>query len=94
MTSQTLFFPMKICYKTTNQDLEQFSQQIFVCFLTDKTLKGFDEGFLTGMILLDLQKAFDTIDHEILLQKLKSIKFSKGTIQWFRSYLIEQIFFC
>ena len=47
---------------------------------------------LTGMILIDLQKAFDTIDHEIFLQKLKAIKFSKETSQWFRSYLSERIF--
>ena len=60
--------------------------------LTDKVLKGSDEGLLTGMILIDLQKAFDTIDHEILLQKLKDIRFSKGTLQWFRSYLSERIF--
>ena len=52
-------------------------------FLTDKILKRFDEGLLTGIILIDLQKVFDTIDHEILLQKLKAIRFSKGTIRWF-----------
>ena len=60
-------------------------------FLTDKVLKGFDEGLLTG-ILIDLQKAFDTIDHEIMLQKLKAIKFSESTIKWFKSYLSERIF--
>ena len=61
-------------------------------FLTDKILKGFDEGLLTGMILIDLQKAFNTIDHEILLQKLKAIKFSESTIKWFKSYFSERIF--
>ena len=44
------------------------------------------------MILIDLQKAFDTIDHKILLQKLKTIRFSEGTLQWFRSYPSERIF--
>ena len=68
------------------------STNLCLSFLTDKILKGFDEGLLTGMILIDLQKAFDTIDHEILLQKLKDIRFSKGTLQWFRSYLSERIF--
>ena len=29
-----------------------------------------DKGFHTGMILVDLQKAFDTLDHTALLQKL------------------------
>ena len=44
------------------------------------------------MILIDLQKAFYTIDHEILLQKLKAMKFSESTIKWFKSYLSERIF--
>ena len=61
-------------------------------FLTDKILKEFDEGLLTGMILIDLQKAFDTIDHQILLRKLKAIKFSESTIKWFKLYLSERIF--
>ena len=61
-------------------------------FLTDKISIGFDEGLLTGMILIDLQKAFDIIDHEILLQKLKAITFSKGVLQSFKSYLPERIF--
>ena len=43
-------------------------------------LKGFDEGLLTGMIRIDLQKVFDTINHEVLLQKLKAIRFSEQSI--------------
>ena len=42
-------------------------------FLTGKISKGFDEGSLTGITLIDLQKAFNTIDHEVLLQKFKAI---------------------
>ena len=61
--------------------------------MTDKTLKGFDEGLLTGIILINLQKAFGIIDHEIFLQKLKAIRLSKETIPWFRFYLSERIFF-
>ena len=60
--------------------------------MRNKILKGFDEGLLTGMVLIDLQKAFDEIDHEILLQKRKAIRFSKETLQCFRSYLPDQIF--
>ena len=37
-------------------------------------------GLLTGMILIDLQKAFDAIDHYILLQKLPSPGFSNEVI--------------
>ena len=56
-------------------------------FLTDKILKRFDESLLTGIVLIDLQKVFDTIDHQNLLQKLKAIKFSEGT-----SYLSKRVF--
>ena len=44
------------------------------------------------MILIDLQKAFDTIDHQILLKKMKYLGFSKNTIPWFKSYLCERKF--
>ena len=61
--------------------------------LPHKILKGFDEGLLTGMVLIDLQKAFDTINYEILLKKLKTIGFSDKFIQWFWSGVFKQIFF-
>ena len=44
------------------------------------------------MILIDLQKAFDTIDHDVLLQKLYVIGFSKRTLNWFKSYLSNRSF--
>ena len=45
----------------------------------------------TGMILIDLQKTFDTINYKILLYKLL-IGFSKNTISWYESYLAERHF--
>ena len=47
---------------------------------------------MASMILIDLQKAFDTIDHNILMQKLYAIGFSKQSVNWFRSYLINRTF--
>ena len=45
-----------------------------------------------GMILIDLQKAFDTINHEIPLGKLHAIGFSEKTVAWFKSYLLDRAF--
>ena len=45
------------------------STDTFLSLLNDKILTGIDNGMLTGMILIDLQKAFDTIDHEIFFSK-------------------------
>ena len=61
-------------------------------YLTDKISNGFNSGLLTEMILTDLQKAFDTIDHYILLQKSRSLGFSNEVIDWLRSHLRSRKF--
>ena len=62
---------------------KKHSTDFCLSYLNDKTLKGFDKGMTTDMILIDLQKPFDTIDHDMLLQKLYGIGFSKHTVNWF-----------
>ena len=59
----------------------------YLSFLNDKIFKGFDDGLLTGVILIDLQKAFYMINHGILLKKLSITGFSDHTVKWFQSYL-------
>ena len=55
--------------------------------------QGSNEGLLTAMILIDLQEAFDTKNHQILFKKLKAIGFfAEGCLPWFQSYLSERIF--
>ena len=68
------------------------STDLCLSYLNDQILKGFDNGLLTGMILIDLQKAFDTIDHYIFLEKLKAISFCDDTVNWFHSYLNYRAF--
>ena len=43
------------------------------------------------MILIDLQKAFDTIDH-ILLLKMSLLEFSREVFDWYKSYLSSRNF--
>ena len=49
--------------------------------MNDKILNGFDGGSVTGMIVIDLQKTFDTINQDILLTKLGIIGFSDLTVK-------------
>ena len=71
---------------------KKHSTDFCLSYLNDKILKGFDRCMMTGRILIDLQKAFDTIDHDVLLQKLYAIGFSKYTVNWFKSYLSNRSF--
>jgi hypothetical protein len=51
-------------------------------------LNGIDQGKGAVLILLDLSAAFDTIDHDILLQRLDHGFGVKGTaLQWIKSYI-------
>ena len=59
--------------------------------LQDKVAKG-DSGLLTGMILINLQKAFDTIDHKIPIEKMKCMGFSNDVTKLFESCLSKRMF--
>ena len=45
-----------------------------------------DNGFLNGVVFIDLKKAFDTIDHEIILRKMSYFGADQETITCFQSY--------
>ena len=56
--------------------------------LLDKWLNSIDKGELA--IFFDLRKAFDVVDHELLLKKLSVYKFSNTSLNWIKSYLINR----
>ena len=56
--------------------------------LSDFVKHELAQGNLVGMVLIDLCKAFDTVDHGILLDKLRAI--GVGSCGWFESYLKDR----
>ena len=45
---------------------------------------------MTAFVLLDMSKAFDSVDHQILLRKIQSVGASTRALKWFNSYLINR----
>ena len=65
----------------------QYSTATTVIDVEDFILKNMDEGKVTGAIFLDLKKAFDTVNHILLLNKLKKFGIRDIELNWFKSYL-------
>jgi hypothetical protein len=53
-----------------------------------------DAGMINGVLFLDLCKAFDTVDHGILLSKLLSMESKIRPLDWFKSYLHNRPQYC
>ena len=55
--------------------------------LIDKWMECIDKGDIVGTLFLDFRKAFDLVDHKILMDKLSLCHFSPSALRWFDSYL-------
>ena len=58
--------------------------------MVDSWLKALNAGKLVGCVMVDYRKAFDRVDHHILLKKLQSYKCSDTCLSWFKSYLLNR----
>ena len=63
------------------------STELTALELSDRILKDVDERNIYLAIFMDLSKAFDTLDHQILLKKLIFYGIGGPALDWFSSYL-------
>ena len=80
----------------SNQSGFRALHSVVTCLLnsTDDWYLDMDNGRYTAMIFIDLKKAFDTVDHEILLAKLRKYGVDHLELAWFSSYLTNRNQFC
>ena len=81
--------PEKLLYKFQSGFRSRFSTDTCLIHLTELIKFQMDSSYYFGMVLLDLQKAFDTLHHNILLMKLKALGLNQDVVRWFRSYLSD-----
>ena len=88
--SSTIYLQRKeLLYVCHSGFIANHSTDTFFSRLTDMALNSTENG----KHLINLQKAFNTLDHKNLLQKIKCIAFSDKAIKWFHSYLTSRTFF-
>ena len=58
--------------------------------LNNWVLESMDEGKVTGLLFVDISKAFDSLNHKVLLRKLNHLGVSERSLRWFRSYLADR----
>ena len=67
---------------STNQALTEITEQI---------RNACDKGLYTCGVCLDLQKAFDTVNQNILLAKLKHYGIKGNSLDWFKSFICDRV---
>ena len=84
LNSNNLLFPYQSGFRPSH------STQTLLLHCLDKWYKALDNKKLVGVIFLDISKAFDTVNHELLLSKLSHLGLSPSTVSWFKSYLTNR----
>ena len=86
----------KLLYEFQAGFRSRFSTATYIIHLTDHIRSESDQerynmwvivGNYTGMVILDLQRSFDTVDHQLSLNKLQTLGFNSLSVAWCRSYL-------
>ncbi len=70
---------------------ENHSTETLHVAVTDSLLEAMDNKQLSIVVFIDLSKAFDSVQHETLLQKIRDLGASPAVYTWFKSYLSDRL---
>lgn len=79
-----LWDPFQFAYRRSH------STETGIIRVLDDVRWAIDKRMVTIMVLFDFSKAFDRVQHRILLQKLNSYSFSHLALCWIKSYLVNR----
>ena len=84
LTDQKILHPQQFGFRKGHSTEHAIAQ------LVDQIYESFENGNYTVGIFINLSKAFDTVDHTILLKKLEIYGIMGANFAWFRSYLTNR----
>jgi exonuclease III len=88
MTTQKILYELQFGFR------EKHSTQMAIIKLLDDIIYSLNRGEYAAGIFLDFSKAFDTVNHNILLKKLDHYGVRGIPNNWVRSYLTNRTQFC
>ena len=80
-------------YSHANTPLGQSERVYYLSYfikLNNWVLESMDEGKVTGLLFVDISKAFDFLNPKVLLRKLEHLGLSERCLRWLRSYLADR----
>ena len=89
VSKQWVFYLTKHCLLDPNQSAYRANHSTHTALLkiTDDIFESLEDSEISILIFLDFSKAFDTVNHRLLLEKLKILGFDELTCNWVKSYL-------
>ena len=85
---QKILFELQFGFRTNH------STDMALTILLDKIINALEKGHIMVGIFLDFSKAFDTVNHKILLDKLNIYGIRRIANDWISSYLSNRTQFC
>ena len=79
-----------LLHKTQSGFRAQHSCETALVNMVDSWLNAMDNGKMIGVVLVDFKKAFDLVDHQILLNKLEIYGIKDDALSWFNTYLTSR----
>ena len=83
-SENNIIYPLQFGFR------QQYSTFYALISLTEDIRKNLNKGNIGCGIFVDLKKAFDTVEHDILLAKLEHYDIRDMTNNWFKSYLFNR----
>ena len=80
----------ELFYKSQYGFRDEHSTELASVELIDQVMSSFEKRYTPIAIYMDLSKAFDTLDHKILLKKLEYYGIKDTELNWFKSYLCKR----
>jgi hypothetical protein len=84
LNTNNLLYPLQSGFRTG------YSTSSALLHCTDSWYKALDNHRIIGVVFLDVSKAFDTVNHNLLLSKLQSLGLDSSAVSWFHSYLKDR----